>query len=169
MESVTLRLATADHADTHQLAELAAQTFSLACPPSITPEDIASFVATHLSAERFAHYLADPDRAVITATRHDRMLGYAMMVRGAADGTAELSKIYVLSEQHGRGVATALLERAFDVARRWGVTAVWLGVNRENERAQRFYTKSGFTVTGTRTFRVGGRLENDFVMTRRLR
>lgn len=169
MEFVTLRLGTADHVDTHQLAELAAQTFSLACPPSVSPEDIAAFIASNLSAERFAQYLADPDRAVITAAHGDRMMGYAMIVRDVADDTAELSKIYVLPEHHGCGVAAALMTRALDVAGRWGVNGVWLGVNRENHRAQRFYTKNGFTVTGTRTFQVGARRENDFVMTRGLR
>ena len=43
------------------------------------------------------------------------------------------------------GPSTALMERALATADEWGVRCVWLGVNRENQRAQRFYTKSGFT------------------------
>ncbi|MEO6997186.1 MAG: GNAT family N-acetyltransferase, partial [Terracoccus sp.] len=45
---------------------------------------------------------------------------------------------------------------------------VWLGVNQQNERAQRFYAKSGFTVVGTKRFLVGDRYEDDFVMERPL-
>lgn len=166
MESLTVRLASADPVDTHHLAELAARTFSLACPPSVAPADIASFVAANLSDERFAQYAADPDRAVLVATHGDRMVGYAMVVRD--DDTAELSKMYVLPGHHGSGVAAALMDRALQVARDWRASGIWLGVNRKNQRAQRFYVKSGFAVTGTRTFAVGGRVEDDYVMSRAL-
>jgi ribosomal protein S18 acetylase RimI-like enzyme len=39
-------------------------------------------------------------------------------------------------------------------------------VNRENGRAQRFYRKHGFEITGTKTFRLGASLEHDYVMVR---
>ena len=40
---------------------------------------------------------------------------------------------------------------------------VWLGVNQENERAQKFYAKSGFEKVGTKRFLVGDRYEDDYV------
>ena len=43
---------------------------------------------------------------------------------------------------------------------------MWLGVNQENQRAQRFYAKSDFRVSGTKTFRLGDSVENDYVMVR---
>lgn len=49
-----------------------------------------------------------------------------------------------------------------------GAACLWLGVNQHNHRAQRFYTKHGFTITGTRTFRLGGHHENDYVLMRPL-
>jgi GNAT superfamily N-acetyltransferase len=150
-----------------ELADVAARTFPLACPPATHPEDIASFVDAHLTAERFAQYLADPRRAILTAAHGGRIIGYAILVRdGAADDTAELSKMYVLPDHHGGGVAAVLMDRTLATAQGWGVRGVWLGVNQANERAQRFYAKHGFTVSGTRTFQVGGRRENDYVMAR---
>ena len=44
------------------------------------------------------------------------------------------------------------------------VRSVWLGVNQENARAQRFYGRHGFAVVGAKRFRVGDRDESDFVM-----
>ena len=167
MEPLTLQVVTTDSVSTGELAAVAAQTFPLACPPSTAPEDIASFIDANLSAERFAEYLTDPDRAILTAARYGRILGYAMVIRDGADA-AELSKIYVLAEHHGGGVAAALMERALATAQEWGVRRVWLGVNQGNQRAQRFYAKSGFTISGTRTFRVGSRTENDYLMVREL-
>ena len=81
---------------------------------------------------------------------------------------AELSKIYLMPEYHGVGVSTALMELTLATAAEWGVRCVWLGVNQGNQRAQRFYIKSGFKINGTRTFQVGARLENDYVMVREL-
>jgi ribosomal protein S18 acetylase RimI-like enzyme len=171
MEPLTLdvRVVTTGSVDTADLADVAARTFPLACPPAIAPEDIASFVDANLSAERFAEYLADPRRATLTAVRDGRILGYAMLVRDADDHTAELSKIYVLADHHGAGVSAALMDLGVSTAEAWGVRRLWLGVNQGNERAQRFYLKHGFTINGTRTFQVGARLENDYVMVRELR
>lgn len=169
-ESLTLttRVVSTDSVDTAELAEIAAHTFPFACPPSTAPDDIASFIDSNLSAERFAEYLADPHRAILTAMQGGRIIGYAMLVRDIADDTAELSKLYVLPDYHGAGASAALMELTLATAQAWGTRSVWLGVNQKNSRAQRFYLKSGFTISGTRTFQVGARRENDFVMVREL-
>lgn len=165
----TVDLVTADSVDPRELAVVAAQTFPLACPPSAAPDDIASFIGANLSAARFDESLTDPRRAILAARQGDRIIGYAMLIRDAGEDTAELSKIYVLPDHHGGGIATALMDLALATAGQWGVRSVWLGVNQQNQRAQRFYAKSGFSVTGTRTFQVGTGVENDYVMVRELR
>ena len=176
----TVHLASTDSVDTHELAALAARTFPLACPPSIAPPNIASFIDTNLSPARFAEYLADPQRVLLTARHGERIVGYAMVVNGVGDDpdvaravdtrpAAELSKMYVLPDFHGGGLAAALMEHALAAIADWHVGCVWLGVNQENVRAQRFYTKHGFRISGTRTFLVGEDLrEHDYVMVREL-
>jgi ribosomal protein S18 acetylase RimI-like enzyme len=170
MEPLTLdvHLVATGSVDTEELAAIAARTFPLACPASTAPENIASFIDTNLSAERFAEYLADPQRAILTAQQDDRIIGYAMLIRDATDDTAELSKMYLLPDYHGAGLSKALMDLALATAEQWGVRCVWLGVNQGNQRAQRFYAKSGFKVNGTRTFQVGTRREDDYVMVREL-
>nr|WP_280313949.1 GNAT family N-acetyltransferase [Nocardia wallacei] len=69
---------------------------------------------------------------------------------------------------HGAGVATALMPAAVDDARRGGYAGVWLGVNQNNQRAQRFYAKHGFRTVGTKTTAVGTQLCQDYVMRREL-
>jgi hypothetical protein len=51
---------TAESVDAIELAHIAALTFPLACPPTATPENIASFVDVNLSPARFGEYLRDP-------------------------------------------------------------------------------------------------------------
>lgn len=164
---VTVTAAGADLAG--ELAAVAAATFPLACPPSVPAADIAAFIEEHLSAERFAGYLADPTRRVLAARDGTRLIGYAMLVAGPGPHPGiELSKFYVLAGHHGQGAAAALMSAALVSAAASGASRVWLGVNRKNERAQRFYRKQGFTVTGERTFTLGEAVEEDYVMTRRL-
>jgi len=166
-------------ADVSAVAAVAAATFELACPPSMTRDRVEAFVDEVLSPERFADYVADPSRQVLLAETEGTVLGYAMLVRGEPSDddvratirlrpTVELSKIYVLPQAHGTGAAALLMGRALEWARESGAAGVWLGVNQQNERAQRFYGKSGFERVGTKRFLVGGVHEDDYVMERAL-
>lgn len=176
--SVTVRPATPS--DVPVLSEVAAATFGLACPPSMTRDRVEAFVREVLSPESFAKYVADAERHVLLAEAADgAALGYAMLVSGQpydADvravirlrPTVELSKIYVLPAAHGTGAAAELMSSSLEWARSSGAAGVWLGVNQQNERAQRFYAKSGFERVGTKRFLVGGVYEDDFVLERPL-
>src|ERR1700758_1044002 len=102
-------------AEITELAAVAAPPFPLACPPSVRPENIVKFIEANLSAQRFADYLADPDRVVLVAHDEGRILGYATLIRRVIDDAdvqravtirpaSEVSKMYVLPDSHGGGV-----------------------------------------------------------------
>ena len=176
---MTVQVRPAQATDVPELADVAAATFPLACPPSSAPDDIAAFIAGNLSADRFDEYLRDPERAVFVAHDEARILGYTMLIRGVADDAevqravperpaVELSKCYVLPDVHGGKVAATLMDASVGFARDLGARCVWLGVNQENQRAQRFYRKHGFEISGTKTFQLGGRIESDYVLVRSL-
>ena len=69
---LSLQITPADADRLTELADVAARTFPLACPPSCTPADVAAFIAENLTAARFGDYLDDPDRTVLTATDDGR-------------------------------------------------------------------------------------------------
>lgn len=163
--------------DVPALAALAALTFPLACPPHTTDAAKAAFIAANLDETSFAGYLEDPARTVLVAEEGTDLVGYAMLVAGepadpdvaAVVGrrpVTELSKCYVHPDAHGTGAAAALMEASLDVARAAGAATVWLGVNQQNARAQRFYGKHGFARVGVKRFLVGDRYEDDFVLER---
>ncbi len=58
------------------------------------------------------------------------------------------------------------METAIERARARGAASIWLGVNQENARAQRFYAKMGFTRAGVKTFDLNGSVEHDYVLSR---
>jgi len=177
---VTVTIRPASAGDAAALAAVAAATFPLACPPHTTDDAKAAFIASVLSEERFAAYLADDSRRLLIAEDADgAAVGYTMLVLGEpADEdvrssirirpTAELSKCYVLPGHHGEGVAGRLMAESLRLAQHAGAEGMWLGVNQENARAQRFYGKNGFERVGVKRFLVGERYEDDFVMERAL-
>ncbi|OZC99639.1 GNAT family N-acetyltransferase [Rhodococcus sp. 06-235-1A] len=167
-------------ADAAGIADVAALTFPLACPPGTRPEDIEHFISTVLSVENFEAYIADEARTVlIDEPTEAGILGYAMLVAGlpadpgiravlSAEPTLEISKLYVRPTEHGNGVAGRLISSALSYARESGCRGAWLGVNNQNARAQRFYSKHGFEIVGTKTFVVGVQTHDDYVMQVRL-
>ncbi|MDQ0822891.1 ribosomal protein S18 acetylase RimI-like enzyme [Arthrobacter sp. V4I6] len=172
-----IRKATAD--DAGSLAELAAITFPLACPPGSPPEDIAAHLAGTLSADNFRAYLADPSVTVLVIDAAGELRGYSLLVaRPALDPDVasvltelpctELSKCYVHPDHHGLGAATELMHASICSAAASGARGLWLGVNSQNARAIRFYQKAGFRRVGTKTFKLGSTVEHDFVMERGL-
>jgi GNAT superfamily N-acetyltransferase len=177
MPSIRVRSATAD--DASLLHALAAATFALACPPGTTAESIDEFVATQLSEQRFAEYVADSQRAILLVEADGAAVGYTMLVIAepsdpdvaqsvAVRPSVELSKFYLLESAHGTGAAAALMSATVERARERGAASVWLGVNKLNARANRFYEKSGFVAVGSKRFALGGRWEDDFVRARSL-
>ncbi len=178
VSDITIR--PAGHADAASLAELAAETFPLACPPHTTAEAIAAFIAEHFTVARFEEYLAADDRTLLVAEEPGgRFVGYTMLIAGEpadADAAAvvdrrptiELSKFYTRAAAHGTGVAGPLMAATLDAATAAGALSAWLGVNEENTRAIRFYEKQGFAKVGRKHFTVGGRVEDDWVLERQL-
>ncbi len=169
----SIRTATAD--DAGALADLAAVTFPLACPPGSPAEDIAAHLTATLGADSFRTYLADPDVTVLVLDAGGELRGYSLLVARASQDpgvtaaltvlpSVELSKCYVHPDHHGLGAAAELMHASIASAAATGAAGLWLGVNNQNARAIRFYTKSGFRIVGTKTFRLGDTLEHDFVM-----
>jgi ribosomal protein S18 acetylase RimI-like enzyme len=171
---VTVTVRPAGAADAALLHVLARETFPLACPPTTTPEAIAEFIVLHLSADSFRGYLSDATREILVGEVDGQAAGYVLLHAHEphdADVAAavtvrpiiELSKCYVLADFHGAGVASALVDTGIARARASGFAAMWLGVNQENVRANRFYEKMGFRLVGTKRFLVGERWEDDYV------
>ncbi|MGV8882625.1 MAG: GNAT family N-acetyltransferase [Rhodoglobus sp.] len=165
--------------DAAVLHEVAAETFPLACPPHTTQEAIADFIATSLSEAAFDAYLADPQRQLFVAEQGGEVAGYTMLVFGEPTDpdvaaavttrpTVELSKVYVRETHHGSGLAAQLVDASVEASISRGAHSIWLGVNQENVRANRFYEKRGFAQMGTKKFLVGDRYEDDFVRERLL-
>ncbi|MDP9936008.1 GNAT family N-acetyltransferase [Paenarthrobacter nicotinovorans] len=173
----TIRTATAH--DAGKLAELAAVTFPLACPPGSSPADIQAHLEKTLSEANFSEYLTDANITIMVLDDDGQLNGYTMLIAKptgdpdvasvlSALPSTELSKCYVHPDHHGKGAASRLIHASLALATDKGAAGVWLGVNSQNAKAIRFYEKSGFQRVGTKSFTLGNTVEHDFVMENRL-
>lgn len=163
----------ADHGDLDELTALAARTFPLACPPDLPRAETDAFIAANLSRAAFTGHLDDPRTSVLFSTDGH---GYALVHHDVAGDegppdwaglrSAYLSKLYVDASDHGGGLAAALMDAVVTGATDQECVGVWLGVNRLNRRALRFYAKQGFAVVAARRFQVGDVVYDDDVLAR---
>ena len=171
---MTLTIFRAEIDDAAALADLAAETFPLACPRDAPRESIDAFIAANFTVKKFEGYLSDKKRDIFLAVIDGEPAGYTMLIEAKPTDadvvavvtelpTAELSKFYVLPGHHGSGISAELMSATIEAARDRGVASVWLGVNNENAKANRFYEKQGFVKVGTKQFLVGDKYEDDFV------
>lgn len=101
-----------------------------------------------------AHSTED-HRVVVAVLDDGTVVGFSMITVRAEQ--AELNAIHVHPDQHGAGVAGALLEAVLGIMRDAGCTSTYLWVLDGNERAQAFYRRTGWTFDGTRdTHDIGG-------------
>ena len=90
-------------------------------------------------------------------------------LKPAADGSAELHKLYTLPSYWGRGVGGWLLAELSRRAKESGATSVWLRVNKNNVRAQKAYKAAGFANVRAVCTDIGeGFVMDDFVFARRV-
>ncbi len=167
------------------VAEVAAATFPLACPPHSTAQDIAGFIEANLAPDDFVrHIVSDQSDVLVARERIDGpIIGYCLVHHTAPSHpdvaaviterpVSEISKMYVMPDHHAQGrsgaPSHAMMRAAIDCARRRGSAVVWLGVNQENVRAQRFYTKMGFVRVGVKTFDLNGSIEHDYILAQTL-
>jgi len=97
-------------------------------------------------------------------------LGYMKINFGASQSdlqdfeALELERIYVDSNQLGKGIGQLLLDKAIEIARKAGLIYIWLGVWEHNLKARRFYTKNGFVQFDQHIFTLGNDDQTDLLL-----
>jgi ribosomal protein S18 acetylase RimI-like enzyme len=162
--------------DAATLTPLAVKIFNdaFAANPLNKPEDMQTYIAQAFSLEQTKRELSDAEMIFFIAEMGAEMIGYAKLCEHStehcvADKNAiELSRLYVLKNFHGQGIAEKLMNECFDIARRKKYRTMWLGVWEHNSRAQKFYEKLGFVKVGSHVFQLGSDAQTDWVMERKL-
>jgi len=153
--------------DAAELAQLAATAFWDTYREIDDPEDIASYVAEHFSADEMAAVLRAEGSTTLIAEAGGEMAGYAVLRWSEApacvpaEGAIELARFYLSSRFIGHGHGRRLMQAVHAEARAQAARSMWLGVYDRNLRAVRFYERFGFTHAGGKEFLFAGKVYVD--------
>jgi ribosomal protein S18 acetylase RimI-like enzyme len=162
---LTFRLATTT--DIPVLRDLASRIWWSCYPGIISPEQIEYMLGWMYSEKKIAGEITAGVRWEIVF-REDAPIGYLALGFDGV-GRAELCKLYLLSEWHGRGIGQEMLAHAIQIAAANACRELRLRVNKRNERALRSYIRAGFQVVESITSAIGGGfVMDDFVLSRNL-
>jgi len=122
------------------------------------------------SYESLQYQIETEEHRFIIAYENKKPLGFAAYY--PKDKTShslyKLDKIYVLPDQHGKGIGKKLIEYIISIIKPMGASILELNVNRSNN-AVTFYQKLGFTTTSEVDLPIGeGYFMNDYVMQKSL-
>ena len=156
--------------DLNELSEIGRKTFSETFSAGNSEENIESYLEEKFSVKQLTGELTNNDSSFYFSLIDDRVVGYLKVNFGKAqtelkgDTGAEIERIYVLKEFHGKKVGQFLYDKAIEVAKEANTDYIWLGVWEENPRAINFYKKNGFVEFDKHIFNLGGDLQTDIMM-----
>jgi len=163
--------------DISLLQQLGKETFAHTFGNTCTKEDMRGVLETYFNTEQVRAELSDDSDHFFFHETQGIAQGYmrinakhACPIESIQDlRCIELVRLYVLADYHGKGVANALMDYAFDFARTNGYQVMYLSVWEYNFRARGFYEKHGFINSGIENdFPLGSTPQTDYWFVKRL-
>ena len=150
----------ASPADAQNLAALATQVFLHTYATDGISQAISGHVMETFTAARFSALIGDPRATVWVAELHAHLIGFSVLMMATpcpdeARSTAELTTLYVQEHFIGKGIGSALLARATELAAERTGAPLWLTVNAANAPAIAFYARRGLRQIGVAWFQLG--------------
>jgi len=168
----SLRIRAARPGDANRIAVLAVQVWLHTYATDGVNEEVAQYVLSEFTPDRYLQSLSDPESNVYVAEYDENLVGMAVVKLGVscptgANSAVELKTLYVQEHHLGHGVGKSLLQVAEAETREQSQCPLWLKVNAKNARAIAFYARQGYTKVGTTYFVLGeGRHENHVLIGR---
>lgn len=159
-------------ADLNQLREISIETFTDTFLAQNSLEQIAAYLNQSYSREQLRAEIMNSDSAFYFIYLNEELAGYLKLnVAGAQSepmgvDALEVERIYVRSYYKRKGLGKHLMNYAIEIGQYKKKKKIWLGVWEKNEKAFGFYTKIGFTKTGSHSFYMGEEEQTDFIMTK---
>jgi GNAT superfamily N-acetyltransferase len=148
-----LRVTTAEEIKT--VAALAREIWNAHFVPIIGQAQVDYMLEHIQSAGAIAGQIAaGHEYYLVLADRQN--VGYCALVPCLEEARVQLSKLYLLEQQRGRGLGKAVVECVEERCRKLGARELWLTVNRHNAGPIGFYGHAGFVNAGTTVQDIGG-------------
>ena len=124
-------------------------------------QDLLDYLDRTFSVQKIENSLKKPNNLFWLSSVNGLPVGYAKLKLNSpsqfntSPNQCQLQKIYVLKDFLSEGIGRRLQKILLDKAQDLGFETIWLSVLNSNERAIRFYLKSGFENIGSHGFQIG--------------
>lgn len=145
---------------------LAHQTWRIAYKEMISPGQMEYMLNMMYSHKSLQHQVEIQQHTFLIAYDDDTPVGFAAYFprHDISPGIYRLDKLYVLTDQHGKGIGKKLVDHIVSIIKPLGASMLELTVNRKN-KSLFFYQKFGFTITSEINKPIGeGFFMDDYVM-----
>lgn len=161
-----LVIAPASESDIPEIRLMARETFYPTYRDILSPKQLDYMYEWMYSAESLSRQMHSGHRFFIARDKSGNGVGY-VSIEQQGERLVHLEKIYVCPDKQRLHAGRALIEKAFDEAKRLfpdGHGRVELNVNRKNP-ALSFYRHMGMTIASSGDFDIGnGYFMNDYIM-----
>jgi len=161
---VTIQPAGTDQIDV--IHTLAHRTWRVAYKEMISPEQMEYMLTMMYSHQSLQYQIEKQQHTFLIAYDDNEPVGFAAYFPkyDISPAIYRLDKLYVLTNQHGKGIGKKLIDHIITIIKPQGAALLELTVNRNN-RSLHFYQKLGFTIVSEIDHPIGeGFFMNDYVM-----
>lgn len=147
-----------------QIAELADEIWHECFVGIISNGQIDYMVEKFQSLSAMTEQIENQNYCYFAVREDGELCGY-IGVKPEDDDRFFLSKLYLRKSSRGKGIASLMLAKVFDEARKIGKKRVYLTVNKHNDHAVEVYRKTGFVTVDTAVTDIGNNyVMDDFIM-----
>lgn len=152
--SETMQFVPVDKHNIHLILPLAKRVWDNTYLSIIGQEQIDYMLPMMYSDERILGEIAEGYDWILVM-QNENLVGY-LDFKLETDNRVFLSKIYTDVDQQIKGLGHFMFQYVLDCAKREGAKAVYLTVNKNNQRAIDFYERNGMKCIESKTFDIGG-------------
>jgi ribosomal protein S18 acetylase RimI-like enzyme len=142
------------------IAEIGKQAFWESHGHSASQEDIDSFIAKTYNKEAINKEFGNPKVHYLLIQCQDKIAGFSKIEWSISNqnindlNITKLDRLYLLKEYYGKDLGAKLLHATIEISKQNHQDGIWLAVWKENPKAIRFYTKTGFKIVGEFNFKI---------------
>ena len=146
--------------DSLLLSKLSIKSFLPAHGHSAPKKDIEAYLENSFSLKNFEKELKNPENLYYLIYYKGTIAGYSKIIFNnkcpeiSNKNITYMSRLYLLKEFYGLGLGKQLMNFNINLAKENNQKGIWLKVWVENEKAIRFYTKTGFKIVGKSGFKI---------------
>jgi len=148
------------------IAEIGKKTFLESHGESASKKDIDSFVSKTYNRELLSKELTQTNIQYHLIYYKNKVAGYSKIELNTSNtdidpkNVTKLDRFYLLKEFYGQNLGITLFNFNVEFSKKHQQKGIWLAVWVKNQRAIKFYTKTGFKIVGKYDFKISNTHSN---------